>query len=35
VRTVEEHKANLVTMLGANGTADLVRVAIRQGLIPP
>jgi two-component system, NarL family, response regulator NreC len=34
VRTVEEHKANLLEMLGASGTADLVRIAIKQGLVP-
>jgi two-component system, NarL family, response regulator NreC len=34
VRTVEGHKAQLSLALGAESTADLVKFAIKQGLIP-
>jgi two-component system, NarL family, response regulator NreC len=34
VRTVEDHRARLLQMLDAGGTAELVRFAIKQGLIP-
>jgi len=33
-RTAEFHKARLTEVLGATGTADLVRYAIQYGLIP-
>jgi DNA-binding NarL/FixJ family response regulator len=32
-RTIESHRANLLAKLGARGTADLVRVAIRAQLV--
>jgi DNA-binding NarL/FixJ family response regulator len=34
VRTVEDHKAQLLRALGVQNTADLVRFAIKQGLLP-
>lgn len=34
VRTVEGHKAQIHQSLGVDSTADLVKFAIRQGLIP-
>lgn len=34
VRTVEDHKSQLLTALGAKSTADLVKFAVKQGLIP-
>jgi len=34
VRTVEDHKSQLLAALGARSTADLVRFAVKQGLIP-
>jgi DNA-binding NarL/FixJ family response regulator len=33
VRTVEDHKAQLMQALGAETTADLVKFAVRQGLV--
>jgi len=35
VRTAEGHKAQIMNLLGARSTADLVQCAIRQGLIAP
>jgi DNA-binding CsgD family transcriptional regulator len=35
VRTAENHKANIMQLLGATSTADLVQSAIRHGLIAP
>jgi DNA-binding NarL/FixJ family response regulator len=34
-KTVEFHKYRVMQLLGARTSADLVRHAIRQGLIPP
>ena len=34
VRTVEDHKSQLLHVLGAKSTADLIRFAVKQGLIP-
>ena len=34
VRTVETHKQSLVHTLGAETTADLIKFAIKHGLIP-
>ena len=34
-RTVETHRANLMRKLGARSVAQLVRIAIREGLIGP
>lgn len=34
VRTVEDHKSQLLAALGAKSTADLVKFAVKQGLIP-
>ncbi|MGV7213505.1 response regulator [Bradyrhizobium sp. UFLA05-112] len=34
VRTVEDHKSQLLAALGVKSTADLVKFAIKQGLIP-
>jgi DNA-binding NarL/FixJ family response regulator len=33
VRTVEAHKRELMQTLGAQSNADLVRFAVRQGLV--
>jgi two-component system, NarL family, response regulator NreC len=33
VRTVEDHKAQLMHALGATSTAELVKIAIRRGLV--
>jgi DNA-binding NarL/FixJ family response regulator len=33
VRTVEDHKSQLLVALGARSTADLVRFAIKLGLV--
>ncbi|RJT26613.1 DNA-binding response regulator [Mesorhizobium waimense] len=33
VRTVEDHKSQLLHVLGAKRTADLIRFAVKQGLI--
>jgi DNA-binding NarL/FixJ family response regulator len=33
VRTVEDYKSQLLHTLGAESTADLVRYAVRQGLV--
>jgi DNA-binding NarL/FixJ family response regulator len=33
VRTIEDHKAVLLRTLGAESTADLVKFAVRQGLV--
>jgi DNA-binding NarL/FixJ family response regulator len=35
VRTAEGHKAQIMELLGASSTADLVQCAIRHGLIAP
>ncbi len=35
VRTAENHKAQITSLLGLNSTADLVQCAIRHGLIAP
>ena len=35
VRTAENHKAQIMRLLGATSTADLVKCAIRHGLIAP
>jgi len=35
VRTAENHKAQIMRLLGASSTADLVQCAIRHGLIAP
>jgi DNA-binding NarL/FixJ family response regulator len=34
-RTVETHRANLIRKLGLKTQADLVRLAVRRGLLPP
>jgi DNA-binding NarL/FixJ family response regulator len=34
VRTVENHKAQLMTILDIKSTADLVKFAVKQGLVP-
>jgi DNA-binding NarL/FixJ family response regulator len=34
VRTVENHKAHLQHILGLGSTADLVRFAIKQHIVP-
>jgi len=34
VRTVEDHKSQLLAALGAKSTADLVKYALRHGLFP-
>ena len=34
VRTVEDHKAQLLRALGLESTADLVKFAVRQGIVP-
>jgi DNA-binding NarL/FixJ family response regulator len=33
VRTIEDHKAQLLRLLHADSTADLVKFAVRQGLV--
>jgi DNA-binding NarL/FixJ family response regulator len=33
IRTIEDHKAMLLRTLGAESTADLVKFAVRQGLV--
>ena len=33
-RTVETHRANLMRKLGLKGQTDLVRYAIKQGVVP-
>lgn len=33
VRTVEDHKAQLLRTLGFDSTAELVKFAVRQGLV--
>jgi FixJ family two-component response regulator len=33
VRTAESHRANILHKLGAASLADLVRIALRDGLI--
>lgn len=33
-RTVESHRSNLMSKLGADSQADLIRFALRRGLIP-
>ncbi len=33
VRTAENHKAHIMSILGANSTAELIRCALRLGLI--
>jgi DNA-binding NarL/FixJ family response regulator len=33
VRTVESHRANILTKLGAGSLGDLVRIAVRDGLV--
>jgi DNA-binding NarL/FixJ family response regulator len=33
VRTVESHRANILTKLGAESLGDLVRIAVRDGLV--
>ena len=33
VRTVEDHKSQLLHVLGVKSTADLIRFAVKQGLI--
>jgi DNA-binding NarL/FixJ family response regulator len=33
VRTIEDHKAQLLRMLGVDSTAELVKFAVRQGLV--
>jgi DNA-binding NarL/FixJ family response regulator len=33
VRTVEDHKAHLLTALGVSSTAELVKFAVKQGLV--
>lgn len=33
VRTIEDHKAHLLRTLGVESTADLVKFAVRQGLV--
>ncbi len=35
VKTAETYRRRLVAKLGCNGTAELVRYAIREGLVPP
>jgi DNA-binding NarL/FixJ family response regulator len=35
IRTAENHKARIMSLLGASTTADLVQCAIRHGLIAP
>ena len=34
-RTAETHRANLMRKLGLHNQTDLVRFAIRQGILPP
>jgi two-component system, NarL family, response regulator NreC len=34
VRTVEDHKSHLMQILGLETTADLVRFAIKQRIVP-
>lgn len=34
VRTVEDHKAHLFQLFGIDSTAELVKLAMRQGLLP-
>jgi DNA-binding NarL/FixJ family response regulator len=34
VRTVENHKAHLLQVLGLGSTADLVRFAIKRHIVP-
>jgi len=34
VKTVETHRANLMQKLGVRGAAELVRVAVEQGVLP-
>jgi DNA-binding NarL/FixJ family response regulator len=34
-KTVETHRSNLLKKLGLNRMADLIRLAIREGLIDP
>jgi DNA-binding NarL/FixJ family response regulator len=34
VRTVESHKSQLMTILNIKNTADLVKFAVKQGLVP-
>jgi DNA-binding NarL/FixJ family response regulator len=33
VRTVEDHKSQLLVALGAKSTADLVKFAVKHGLV--
>jgi DNA-binding NarL/FixJ family response regulator len=33
VRTIEDHKAQLLRVLSVESTADLVKFAVRQGLV--
>jgi DNA-binding NarL/FixJ family response regulator len=33
VRTVETHRANVLLKLGADSTGDLIRIALRDGLV--
>jgi DNA-binding CsgD family transcriptional regulator len=33
VRTAENHKAHIMSILGASSTAELIRCALRLGLI--
>ena len=35
VRTVETHRARVMTKLSAHSTADIVRFAVRAGLVDP
>jgi two-component system, NarL family, response regulator NreC len=34
VRTIEDHKSQLLQALGVNSTADLIKFAIKHGLVP-
>ena len=34
-RTVESHKYQIMESLGAEGSADLIRLAIRHGIVEP
>jgi DNA-binding NarL/FixJ family response regulator len=35
VKTVETYRRRLIKKLGCNSTADLIRHALREGLVPP
>jgi DNA-binding NarL/FixJ family response regulator len=35
VSTAEVHRKRLMHKLGCDGTAELVRYAIREGIVPP